>query len=180
MGDIFHRRQQLYKLTHTATTHLLNPIGVSNGFYWCIQNPFWVALSGVTLLSLWSAALIALVEPIAVPFESTWLIDSTSPVPTTNDLQDFSIYQAFNTISPLDGTVNTPTITLFNGAPAHGSGTVMLEISDWPDTSRYRLLNVLYAPSQPRKISLGIFARARKRYPEARRAKEEGIFAQCN
>lgn len=49
----------------------------------------------------------------------------------------------------------------------------MLEIHEWPETSRYNLTSVLYAPSQPKKISLGVLAWARRGYAEAR-AKEEG------
>lgn len=46
----------------------------------------------------------------------------------------------------------------------YGFGAVKLEIPDWPDTSRYQLRDVLYIPSQPKKISLGILARARREY----------------
>lgn len=98
------------------------------------------------------------------PVESIWLVDSTSAVHTTNDLSDFSAYQAFIHTHPLNNAVNISHPTFVNGVEVYGHGAVKLEIPNWPDTSLYLLRHVLYIPSQPKRISLGLLARARKEY----------------
>lgn len=135
---------------------------------WWLHHMDWVLVLGgslviVTILLVASSAFDRHVEKSN---GSTWFIDSTKAFHTTNSMDDFSTYKALNVSSPLLGD-NSISFSL-NGMEIRGVGTVKLEIPNWPDdTPEYHLLGVLYVPSQPKSVSLGVLQEAREKYHSA-------------
>lgn len=177
-----HHLSFVQRLRGPITTYFRNKFEAFNiiiDWQWCRQNPLWLlAFTFSTLLTIfcavslaWNAAHSA-GNNAPAPVESIWLVDSSSTVHITNDLTDFSTYQAWpSTHTPKIRTptrVNLSTSTFHYGKEVYGSGTVKLEIPHWGHTPRYQLRDVFYIPSYPHKvISLGVVARARKRYHQA-------------
>lgn len=91
------------------------------------------------------------------PLWSPWVVDSTTLFHTTNDMKDFSTYQAFDIRVPLDPRVKSADVLMFpsfDGEEVHGSGTVDFQILDESGKLRCSKLNFLYVPYKPKRISL--------------------------
>lgn len=167
----------IQRLTDPVMTYLANALETIKtriDWQWLRQHPRRVFLYIFPVLVSIGFALYLARYITNAPVESIWLVDSSIPVHTTNDRNDFSTYKGLEHYksSLVSNSFNVSGSTFLNGMEVYGTGSVMLEIPNWPYTSRYHLQHVLHIPSQPKKISLGLLARAREYYQKARAPEE--------